>query len=59
MGLDTAISLELTKLNKQISDLQGQVRALTEQRDAWWWWKAFLSIWQESLQTELMSTKAV
>ena len=34
MGLDTAISLELTKLNKQISDLQGQVRLLTEQRDA-------------------------
>ncbi|WP_449506102.1 hypothetical protein [Enterobacter hormaechei] len=34
MSLDTAISLELSKLNKQISDLQGQVRALTEQRDA-------------------------
>lgn len=34
MGLDTAISLELTKLNKQISDLQGQVSLLTEQRDA-------------------------
>ncbi|AUU92392.1 hypothetical protein C2U55_26665 [Enterobacteriaceae bacterium ENNIH3] len=34
MGIDTAITLELSKLNKQISDLQGQVRALTEQRDA-------------------------
>ncbi|GJL37875.1 hypothetical protein TUM17576_46950 [Enterobacter hormaechei] len=34
MSIDTAISLELSKLNKQISDLQGQVRALTEQRDA-------------------------
>lgn len=34
MSLDTAISLELSKLNKQISDLQGQVRLLTEQRDA-------------------------
>jgi uncharacterized coiled-coil protein SlyX len=34
MDLDTAISLELTKLNKQISDLQGQVSLLTEQRDA-------------------------
>ena len=34
MGLDTAISLELTKLNKQISDLQGQVLLLTEQRDS-------------------------
>lgn len=34
MSLDTAISLELSKLNKQISDLQEQVRLLTEQRDA-------------------------
>jgi hypothetical protein len=30
----TRLFLELTKLNKQISDLQGQVSLLTEQRDA-------------------------